>query len=143
MFFIGTYNHSLDDKSRVILPSKLRDQLGTRVYINLGLDKCLAVYPVETFEKMVTQMSSQSLLNPQIRQYKRTFFANSYECIIDKQGRIQLTKESLEKCSIKKDVVIIGIDDHVEIWDKERYLSIEEENEASYEENAAKLFLGE
>ena len=143
MFFIGTYNHSLDEKSRVIMPSKLREQLGTRVYISLGLDKCLAVYPVETFERLVAKMSSQNSNDPKVRSYKRTFFANSYLCEIDKQGRIQLTKESLEKCSIKKDVIIIGADDKVEIWDKERYLTLEEENESSYEENAENIIFGE
>ena len=93
MFFIGTYNHSLDEKSRVIMPSKLREQLGARVYINLGLDKCLAVYPVETFENIVAKMSSQNSNDPKVRFFKRTFFASSYLCEIDKQGRIQLTKE--------------------------------------------------
>ena len=143
MFFIGTYNHSLDEKSRVIMPSKLREQLGARVYINLGLDKCLAVYPVETFENIVAKMSSQNSNDPKVRFFKRTFFASSYLCEIDKQGRIQLTKESLEKCGITKDVVIIGADDKIEIWDRERYKAFELENESAYEENAANLIFGE
>ena len=58
MFFIGTYNHSLDEKSRVILPSKLREKLGGTVYITLGLDKCLAVYPEETFENIAAKLSA-------------------------------------------------------------------------------------
>ena len=121
MFFIGTYNHSLDEKSRVILPSKLREKLGGTVYITLGLDKCLAVYPEETFENIAAKLSKISDYQSDNRGYKRTFFSNSYQCDVDKQGRIQLTKDSLDKCFIKKDVVIIGIDDHVEIWDREHY----------------------
>lgn len=142
MFFIGTYYHSLDEKSRVTLPSKLREKLGSSVYINLGLDKCLAIYTEETFNKLVEEISSKSLFNPQVRSYKRIFFANSYQCDIDKQGRIQLNKEIKEKCSIDKDVVIIGIDDHIEIWDTERFAKMEEDNEANYEENASSLYEG-
>ncbi len=139
MFFIGTYNYNLDDKNRLTMPSKLRDQLGLKVYVSLGLDKCLAIYPVETFEEKVKVISSLNSNDPQVRKFKRTFFANSYLCEIDKQGRIQLSKDLLEKCSIVKDVVITGSDDCVEVWDREKYLAQEEENESTYEENAARI----
>lgn len=139
MFFIGTYNHSLDEKSRVILPSKLREKLGGTVYITLGLDKCLAVYPEETFEAIASRLSKISDYQSDNRGYKRTFFSNSYQCDVDKQGRIQLTKDSLDKCFIKKDVVIMGVDDHVEIWDKEHYEEMSRINDENYESNAAKL----
>ena len=140
MFFFGTYNHNLDDKSRLTLPSKLREKLGGTVYITLGLDKCLYIYPEETFNKLAEELSKYSDFNQDTRGYKRTFFSNSYPCDVDKQGRIQLTKDSLEKCNIKKDVMIIGVEDHIEIWDKERFYQMEEENEAAYENNAAKIF---
>ena len=141
MFFIGTYNHSLDEKNRVILPSKLRerDKLGKKVYITLGLDKCLALYPEETFYQIATNLSRASSLQDDNRGYKRTFFSNSYECEIDGHGRIQLARELCDKCSIKKDVVIIGVDDHVEIWDKTQYQSVSEINDSNYEANASKI----
>lgn len=139
MFFIGTYNYNLDDKNRLTMPSKLREQLGVKVYVTLGLDKCLAIYPIETFEEKVKEISSLNSNDPQIRQYKRIFFGNSYLCDIDKQGRIQLSKDLLEKCSIVKDVVISGSDNCVEVWDKEKYLALEEEYESLYESNAAKI----
>lgn len=143
MFFIGTYYYNLDDKNRLTMPSKLRDQLGVKVYVSLGLDKCLAIYPVETFEKIVAKMSSQNSNDPRVRAYKRTFFANSYLCDIDKQGRIQLTKDSLAKCSIIKDVVITGAENCVEVWDRERYKALEEQNESTYEDNAAQIIFSE
>ena len=142
MFFIGTYNYNLDDKNRLTMPSKLREDLGVKVYVTLGLDKCLAIYPVETFEKIVSKISSLNSNDPRVRAYKRTFFANSYLCEIDKQGRIQLSKDLLGKCSITKDVVITGAEDCVEVWDKERYASLEEQYEVSYEDNAA-LMIGQ
>lgn len=141
MFFIGTYYHSLDENPALPCLRNL-EKLGSSVYINLGLDKCLAIYTEETFNKLVEEISSKSLFNPQVRSYKRIFFANSYQCDIDKQGRIQLNKEIKEKCSIDKDVVIIGIDDHIEIWDTERFAKMEEDNEANYEENASSLYEG-
>ena len=78
MFFIGTYNHNLDEKNRVTLPSKLREKLGPTVYITLGLDKCLAIYPEETFVQIASNLSKASSLENDNRGYKRTFFANSY-----------------------------------------------------------------
>lgn len=139
MFFIGTYNYNLDDKNRLTMPSKLREQLGAKVYVTLGLDKCLAIYPVETFEKIVSRISSLDSNDPKVRGYKRIFFANSYLCEIDKQGRIQLSKDLLAKCSIVKDVVITGSEDCVEVWDKEKYNALEEVYESSYEDNAATM----
>lgn len=137
MFFIGKYYHNLDDKSRIILPSKLRDKLGSTVYCTLGLDKCIAIYPEESFLAIVQNLSQLSNLQKDQREYKRAFFANSIECEIDKQGRIQLTKEALEKVGITKECVIIGIEDHVELWDKQKYLDVEANDDANYEVNAA------
>lgn len=143
MFFIGTYNHNLDEKNRVTLPSKLREKLGSTIYITLGLDKCLAIYPEETYMEIATTLSKASSLHDDNRGYKRTFFANSYECDIDKQGRIQLAKELCEKCFIKKEIVIIGVDDHVEVWDKESFKQMSEENDKNYETNASRIHYGE
>lgn len=142
MFFIGKYNHNLDEKNRLIMPSKLRDKLGTVVYVTRGLDKCLAVYPEEVFQKKVEELSSYSTFNPQNRSYARTFFSNSYECEIDKQGRIQLTKDSLEKVGISKDVVIIGNNDHVEIWGITEFNAVQEDGETNFELNASKIYEG-
>lgn len=143
MFFIGTYNHNLDEKNRVIMPSKLREKLGSTIYITLGLDKCLAIYPEDTFIEIANGLSKASSLQDDNRGYKRTFFANSYECDIDKQGRVQLAKELCEKCSIKKEIVIIGVSDHVEIWDKEAFKAMSEKNDDNYEANASKIRFGE
>ena len=143
MFFIGTYNHNLDEKNRVIMPSKLREKLGSTIYITLGLDKCLAIYPEETFVQIASNLSKASSLSDDNRSYKRTFFANSYECETDKQGRVQLSKELCDKCSIKKDVVIIGVDDHVEIWDREQFKIMSEKNDENYEQNASIIHYGE
>lgn len=143
MFFIGTYNHNLDEKNRVTMPSRLRDKLGAIVYVTLGLDKCLAIYPEETFMQIASTLSKASSLQSDNRGYKRTFFSNSYECEIDKQGRIKLSSELCEKCSITKDVVVIGVDDHVEIWDREQHKEMSKRNDDNYEAYASKISYGE
>lgn len=139
MFFIGKYFHNIDEKGRLILPSKLRDKFGSVVYCTLGLEKCLALYPEEGFMHIVKQLQELSYLQKDKRDYKRTFFSNSCECEIDKQGRILLPKDGLNKTYIQKEVIIVGVDDHVEIWDKTRYEEIEKTNDDNYEENASNI----
>jgi MraZ protein len=77
------------------------------------------------------------------RNYKRTFFGNSYELTLDKQGRVTLDKNLCLKVGITKEIVVVGVQDHVEVWDKERYERMEEANDASYEDNAARVHYGE
>lgn len=145
MFFIGTYNHSLDEKNRVILPSKLRDKLCDKdnptIYVTLGLDKCIAIYPAETYEAIASRLSKASSLEGDNRGYKRTFFSNSYDITVDRQGRVPLSKELCSKCSVKRDVVIIGVDDHVEIWDRDLYAAMSEQNDENYESYASRIHI--
>ena len=145
MFFIGTYNHSLDEKNRVILPSKLRDKLCDKdnptIYVTLGLDKCIAIYPAETYEAIASRLSKASSLEGDNRGYKRTFFSNSYDITVDRQGRVPLSKELCAKCSVKRDVVIIGVDDHVEIWDRDLYAAMSEQNDENYESYASRIHI--
>jgi MraZ protein len=142
-FFIGTYHHNLDEKNRFILPSKLREKLGGTIYVTLGLDKCLTVYPEETYMKLAENLNNASFMHEDNRNYKRTFFGNSYELTLDKQGRVTLDKNLCLKVGITKEIVVVGVQDHVEVWDKERYERMEEANDASYEDNAARVHYGE
>jgi MraZ protein len=143
MFFIGTYYHNLDEKSRFILPSKLREKLGGTVYVTLGLDKCLTIYPEETYMKLASDLSKASFMQSDNRNYKRTFFGNSYELTLDKQGRVTLDRNLCSKVGISKEIVVVGVEDHVEVWDKDKYESMEEANDASYEDNASRVHYGD
>lgn len=143
MFLIGTYYHNLDEKNRVTLPSKLREKLGATVFITYGLDGCVTLYPEETYNQIASSLRNASSFEDGNRKYKRIFFGYSYECDVDKQGRIQLKPMLCDKCSIKKDVVIMGVDDHVEIWDVTLFESMSEENESNYEANASRIHFGE
>ena len=119
MYFVGRHEHSLDDKSRLMLPTRLRDQLKGQLYVTLGLDKCINLYTNGGF--------------------MRIFFSTSQECEMDKQGRILLPRSLQKLASISKDVIIIGNNDHVEIWDKKNYEQVELDQLDLFEENAEKI----
>lgn len=136
MFFFGTFNYHLDDKSRCSIPARFREKLGQVVYVTKGFDHCLYLFPEETFIEMAKKNAMLDELSPQERQYRRTFFASSMDYSIDKAGRITLTKEHLMKAGIKKDVVLVGNNDHIEIWDRETYENIDLLQDNNYELNA-------
>jgi MraZ protein len=104
-----------------------------------GYDGALSIFKAAAFEKMVEDAQSVPFTKRNSRKYLRIQLGSACEMEVDKQGRIQLSKDLLAKCFITKDVVITGSDDCVEVWDRERYLAQEEENESSYEENAARI----
>jgi MraZ protein len=136
MVFFGTYNHNLDDKSRCTLPSRFREALGTKVYVSRGYDHCLNLYTEEAFNKKVEKYSSFDELSPQERHNARLFFASSSEYIIDKAGRITLTKDHLNRAGIAKEVVLVGNFDHIEIWDKDTYYNMDKYSDENFESNA-------
>ena len=115
MFFFGTFRHSLDDKSRCTLPNCFRDDLGKVVYATKGLDNCLNIYPEETF-KVLCEKNAK------------------YE--VDKSGRITLSKNHLQIAGINKDIVIVGNNDHIEIWDKDIFEKIDALQNEEFESNA-------
>ncbi len=127
MLFFGRYEHSIDEKSRLMLPTKLREKLPGTLYMTYGLGKCIYLYPEETFMEICKDRSKLNDLSKEELGFKRVFFSNTSECNLDKQGRILITKNLMEKVGITKDVVIAGNEDHIEIWDKERYEQAESE----------------
>lgn len=141
MFFFGTFKHNLDDKARCTIPTIFRDQLGKVVYGTKGLDSCISIYPEETFMKLCQQNALLDELNPAERQYKRTFFITSSKYEIDKSGRITLTKDHLSRAFINKEVVIVGNNDHIEIWDKDRFEEIDKLQNDNFEINAQQIAL--
>lgn len=134
--FFGTYFYHLDEKSRLILPQKMRDIIGSRCYVTKGFDNCLCLYPEETFIELSEKNARLNELVPEERTYKRTFFASSMDYEFDKVGRITLSKDHLARANITKDVVVVGNYDHVEIWDKDIYSQVSANDDASFEANA-------
>ena len=119
--FMGEYQHNVDLKGRLIIPSKFREQLGEKVVVTKGLDGCLYLYSMEAWEAFLAKFNSMNLLSPEDRRLKRYFVAGASEGEFDKQGRILLPASLRNAAGIEKDVVLAGMIDYIEIWDKERW----------------------
>ena len=117
----GEYNHSVDAKGRMIVPSKLRDALGSSFVITRGMDPCLLAYPNDEWELFEEKLNQLPRTNKKARDLKRYFVGSAVDCEIDSQGRILLPSNLREFAKILKDVVIVGMVENVEIWSKEEY----------------------
>ncbi len=137
--FIGEYQHTVDNKGRIIMPSKLRDDLGQNFILTKGLDNCLFVYPMEEWERLEKKLRTLPLTNKNARAFIRFFFAGATECSLDKQGRILIPNNLREYAKIVKDVVIIGVAERIEIWAKEVWTDYNSDDNLSYEDIAEKM----
>ena len=119
--FTGEYNHSIDAKGRVIVPSKFREQLGEEFVVTKGLDGCLFVYPKSEWEGIEEKFRALPS-NGETRRFMRFFFAGAATCEVDKQGRILIPPNLREHADLQKDIVSAGVLNRVEIWNKDRWL---------------------
>ncbi|MEE1250911.1 MAG: division/cell wall cluster transcriptional repressor MraZ [Lachnospiraceae bacterium] len=119
--FMGEYNHTVDTKGRLIVPSKFRDQLGDEFVVTKGLDGCLFVYSKEEWNNIEEKFRNVPLTTKDARKFARFFFAGAANCEVDKQGRILLPVVLREYAGIEKDVVSVGVFNRVEIWDKQKW----------------------
>ena len=116
---MGTYHHNIDAKGRMSFPTKLRDLLGGEFYVTKSINqKCLTIYPKSEWEKLANKIAElpDSMGGLDI---KRWLFSGAGELVPDKQGRVLIPSDLREFAGLKKDVVVIGLDDKAEIWDKE------------------------
>jgi MraZ protein len=112
----GQYQHALDNKGRIFLPARLRDELGPIVYVTLSMDPCLSVYSAENWQAFSEKVNEM----PYVKQRKmRPLFAYAARCELDAQGRILLPQNLREWADLQKDVTVIGCNNHVELWDSE------------------------
>jgi len=137
--FMGEYEHTIDTKGRLIIPARLRDELGERPVVTKGLDGCLALYSAEEFTRLGARLRSLPTGSYDARSYTRVFFASAGECEFDRQGRILIPGNLREYAKLEKDVVILGVSNRVEIWAKEEWLQYSGKAAASYGEVAEKL----
>lgn len=121
---MGTFEHGLDAKGRVIFPAKLREDLGESFVVTLGLDGCLFAYPMEQWEDFVNRLKELPGTK-EARKLQRYFLAGAAPCEADKQGRVLIPANLREKAGLSKEIVFVGVLQKIEIWSKERW----EENE--------------
>lgn len=118
--FMGEYNHTIDAKSRIIVPSRLRESLGDTFVVTLGLEGCLFVYPNDEWNRFVGELMKLPGTK-EARQLQRFFMAGAAECEVDKQGRILIPAKLKEHAALEKDVVFLGMMNKIEIWSRDRY----------------------
>ena len=118
---LGEYNHNIDDKGRVSVPAKFREDLWISFIVTKGLDNCLFAYSKEEWTKFEEKLKSLPLTNPNARNFIRFFFSGATECEIDKQGRINIPQSLREYAELGREVAIIGVSTRVEIWNREKW----------------------
>lgn len=137
--FMGEFQHSLDEKARLTIPAKFRDELGPTFVVTRGLDQCLFVYPRQDWEALEAKMRALPLTRPDARQFIRFFFSGAAECELDKQGRIVVPANLREYAHVNRDCVVIGVGGRVEIWDQEIWKNYTNTVADSFSELAAGL----
>jgi MraZ protein len=136
---LGEHEHSLDDKNRLTLPAKLREQLGEQVVVTRGMDGCLYVYARGDWERLAGRISGLDALSVESRRMQRHFFVNATAAELDKQGRIVIPPALLQRARIGREVTVTGVYDHLEIWDRAAWRAQLEEIEGSAEDVAERL----
>jgi MraZ protein len=141
MALTGTFPRSLDEKLRVAIPKRLCDEFGEgdvrELYVAPGQDKCLVVYAPSAFERLGRKIARQSSTRMDVRTYRRLFFARAERVELDAQGRVRLPDRLVEFAGLRKDVVLAGVQDHLEIWDADHWQSYLNQYSAAFDDVAA------
>lgn len=137
--FLGEFNHNVDDKGRMSIPSRFRIELGETFYITKGFDDCLFVFPEDEWKVFVKQLNSRPLTNSQARALSRTFYSGAMECELDKQGRVNVSSKLREFSGIEKEVTIVGVGTRIEIWSKENWEKYNSPDNFNYNDLAEQM----
>ena len=137
--FMGEFHQRLDEKGRITISVKMRNDLGENFIVTRGLDGCIFIYPKEEWQKIITQY--KELPNTkETRTFLRAFLSCASEMNMDKQGRMNITSPLIEWASLNKEVVIIGVNERLEVWSKEIWENYLDESKESFSDIADKLF---
>ena len=140
---IGEYHHNIDEKGRLIIPSKFREEIGNSFVVTKGLDGCLFVYSLVEWEKIVNKFKKLSFTKKDTRMFMRFFLASATVCEFDKQGRINLVNSLIEYAGLKKECTIIGVNDRLEIWSLDKYDNLMKDNLEQLDVISENLFDGD
>ena len=139
---MGEFRHNIDEKKRLIIPSKFREELGDKVIITRGLDGCLFVYSLEEWDKIVLSLKNLPFTKKDTRIFTRFFLSGATICEFDKQGRVVIPSSLTDYAEIKKECTIIGVNDRLEVWALDKFIGLMDENYDILDEVAENLFEG-
>lgn len=137
---IGEFHHTIDEKGRIIIPAKFREELGNNFIITRGLEECLFIYNMENWNKITSKLNNLPFTKKDIRSFARFFLSGATAAEFDKQGRINITSPLISYAELKKECVIIGVGDRLEIWSSEKWYSFYEENKENLSNIAENIF---
>ncbi len=137
--FIGEYNHSVDAKGRVSLPSRFREELSSTFYITRGLESCLFIYDAAAWQAMDAKLSQSRLTAKSARDFSRLFYSGAMEVSCDKQGRFLIPPHLRAFAEIDKEAVIIGVSHRIEVWAKDKWDAYLASDAMNYDDLSAAL----
>ncbi|MGB4985349.1 MAG: division/cell wall cluster transcriptional repressor MraZ [Erysipelotrichaceae bacterium] len=136
MYFMGEFNHNIDSKGRIVIPSKYREYFNDKVILTRGYDGCLSLYLEEQWLKIIDELNKLPLTNNEVRNYVRLTTAKASDCEIDNQNRILISKSMMSLAQLQKECVFVGANDHLELWAKEKWEEYSNAVNDKYEEVA-------
>ena len=137
---IGEFHHNIDDKNRLIIPAKFRDEIGDKFVLTRPLDGCLFIYSSSNREKIVDKLKNLPFTKKDARTFMRFFLSGATICEFDKQGRININTSLIEYAKIKKECAIIGVNDRLDIWALEDFNNLMDDNKDNLSDIAENLF---
>jgi MraZ protein len=144
MLLTGTFSRAIDEKLRIAIPKPFRDRLAKSpddvLFVAPGTDGSLAIYPEETFSQLADRLAKVSPTAHDVRAFSRLFFAQAQAVEIDGQGRIRIPPELAELAALDKEAVLIGVQDHLELWDRRRWEAYLTAKQPRYDEIAENAF---
>ena len=138
--FMGEFHHSIDDKGRLILPAKFREDLGDNFIITRGLEECLFIYSISEWEKITHKLNNLPFTKKDARSFMRFFLSGATATEFDKQGRINITSPLISYADLKKECVVIGVGDRIEVWSKDKWDDFYNSNKEKLSDIAETLF---
>ncbi|MCA0969376.1 division/cell wall cluster transcriptional repressor MraZ [Halobacillus litoralis] len=137
--FMGEFQHNIDTKGRIIVPSKFREELGESFVLTRGLDQCLFAYPMNEWKLLEEKLKKLPLTKKDARAFTRFFFSGAVECELDKQGRVNVPPPLRKYGDLEKECVVIGVSNRIEFWSLEQWESYFEASEESFSEIAENM----
>ena len=138
--FMGEYHHTIDEKGRIIIPSKFREDLGEKFIITRGIENCLFVYSLPSWEKITNKLESLPFTKKDARHFVRFFLSGATTAEFDKQGRVNITSPLISYANLQKDCVVIGTGDRLEIWSQEDWNAFFDSASSNMSDIAENLF---
>lgn len=136
---MGEYRHTIDDKGRIIIPAKFREELGQTFVVTRGLDHCLFVYPPHEWSQLEQKLKTLPFTRSDARAFTRFFFSGATEVELDKQGRVNIPSNLRQYAELEKECVVLGVSNRVEIWSKGTWENYFAASEQSFNEIAEKI----